>query len=285
MAILNLLTLALSLAAGVNGAPSAVVPRQSKCNRAALLAAADAYVAAQTAGSLSGLTSLMATGSFSYVENNVKKDVATGVLSKAIKIDNRRTIVDMTECATYTELIAASNRPPYVIGTQIHHSPTDNFVSIALIDSVASTTGSWLFNATGTLYYARQEKWDPIPPEKQDTREHIKAAGDAYMDLWSSATAKDRVPWGTPCNRLEGGVYTGRGLPTDSCAVGIPTNTSQAPNSNRRYVIDESMGSVSILCLWEHMMNAADSHEFRLENGKLRYIHTITECGGRTCRL
>lgn len=32
-------------------------------------------------------------------------------------------------------------------------------------------------------------------------------------------------------------------------------------------------------------MNAADSHEFRLENGKLRYVHTITECGGKTCKL
>lgn len=282
MTIASLLTLALGLAASVAAAPSSTVNRRATCDRAVLLAAADAYVASQTAGTLASLTALTAKAGFSYVENNVKKDMSTGVAAKAVKIDSRRTIVDMTQCATFTELIAASNKPPYVIGTQIHHAGDG---SVALVDSVASTTGSWLFNATATLMYARQEKWDPIPAEKRDKREVIQAAGDAYMDLWSSATAQSRVPWGTPCSRLEGGAYTGKGLPTDSCAAGIPSNHSQAPNSNRRYVIDEEMGSVSILCVWEHMMNAADSHEFRLEGGKLRYVHTMTECGGRTCRL
>lgn len=80
-------------------------------------------------------------------------------------------------------------------------------------------------------------------------------------------------------------IPAGKGLPTDSCTPGIPSNHSQAPNTHRRYVIDEAMGSVSIFCLWEHMMNAADSHEFRLEGGKLRYVHTMTECGGRVCKL
>jgi hypothetical protein len=84
---------------------------------------------------------------------------------------------------------------------------------------------------------------------------------------------------------LEGSAYTGRGQPDDSCKAGIPSNHNQAPNTRRRYVIDEAMGSVTIFCVWEHMMMAADSHEFRLENGRLRYVHTMTECGGRQCRL
>jgi len=29
-----------------------------------------------------------------------------------------------------------------------------------------------------------------------------------------------KVPWGTPCARLEGGSYTGSGKPTDRCDVG-----------------------------------------------------------------
>ena len=82
--------------------------------------------------------------------------------------------------------------------------------------------------------------------------------------------------WGTPCARLEGGVYTGNGGPNDSCKPGIPTNHNQAPNSGRRYVIDESMGTISVLCVFEHLSMAPDSHLFRLENGKVRYIHTIT---------
>ncbi|PSN66555.1 hypothetical protein BS50DRAFT_601397 [Corynespora cassiicola Philippines] len=252
---------------------------QTSCDRAILAEAADAYVVAQTTGSIEPLQKVLA-GNWTYEENNVKKEYAAGVLRKALKLDHRRTNYDLVTCATYTELIAASG--PYVIGAQIRHSGDGK---VDYIDTIVTTTNSWLFNATKTLEYVKQEKWGPIPPENRDTRETIKAAGDAYMDMWSSATAHEKVPWGTPCVRLEGSAYTGKGNADDSCRPGIPSNHSQAPNTRRRYVIDEEMGSVSIFCVWEHMMMAADSHEFRLENGKLRYVHTMTECGGRVCRL
>ena len=41
-------------------------------------------------------------------------------------------------------------------------------------------------------------------------------------------------------------------------------------------MIDEAMGTISVLCVFEHLSMAPDSHLFRLENGKVRYIHTIT---------
>ncbi len=255
--------------------------RASDCSRSVLSAAADAYVAAQTAGNIGLLQQVVADG-WEYDENNKKKDAQKGVLGKALKIDHRRTIFDLVACATYTELIAADSANPYVIGTQIRHGADGR---VTLIDSIASTTGSWLFDAKKTLDYVLQEKWDPIPETKRDGRDVIKAAGDAYMDMWSNATSANAVPWGTPCTRLEGSAYTGKGRPDDSCKAGIPSNHNQAPNTHRRYVIDESMGSVSILCVWEHMMMAADSHEFRLESGKLRYVHTMTECGGQKCTL
>ena len=253
----------------------------SGCDRSVLAEAADAYVAAQTAGNASLLQRVVADG-WEYDENNKKKDVQKGVLGKALKIDHRRTIFDTIACGTYTELVVADPASPYVIGTQIRHG-ADGLVT--LIDTIASTTNSWLFDAKKTLEYVLKEKWDPIPEAKRDNREAIKAAGDAYLDMWSNATAADAVPWGTPCTRLEGSAYTGKGKPDDSCKAGIPSNHNQVPNTHRRYVIDESMGSVSIFCLWEHMMKAADSHEFRLEGGKLRYVHTMTECGGQKCTL
>lgn len=74
---------------------------------------------------------------------------------------------------------------------------------------------------------------------------------------------------------MEGSSYTGKGTPTDSCNVGIPSGKSP-PNTDRRYVIDESVGSVSILCVFQTMSNAADSHEFRIEVGKLQFVHTMT---------
>ncbi|KAK4466462.1 hypothetical protein QBC42DRAFT_192579 [Cladorrhinum samala] len=256
-------------------------PAVADCSRAVLAEAADAYVTAQSTGSLDALKKVVAD-KWDFEENNKRIDATKSVLSKKLKIDHRRTNFDLVQCATFTELIAADPANPYVIGTQIRHGADGR---VTLIDSVASTTGSWLFDAKKTLEYALQEKWDTIPEGKRDTREHIQAAGDAYMSMWDNATASEAVPWGTPCARLEGGAYTGKNRPDDSCKAGIPSNHNQAPNTRRRYVIDEAMGSVNILCVWEHMMNAADSHEFRLENGKLRYVHTMTECGGRTCKL
>ncbi|KAF2706028.1 hypothetical protein K504DRAFT_387264 [Pleomassaria siparia CBS 279.74] len=250
------------------------------CDRAALSEAADAYITAQTTGSLDPLQKLLSSN-WTYLENNKATTPTTSVLHKALKIDHRRTNYDLVACATYTELISTTG--PYTLATQIRHGADKK--KIASIDTIAATTGAWLFNATKTLGYVKQESWPPIPPANRDSRAVIQAAGDAYLDMWSSTTADKLVPWGTPCVRLEGSAYTGSGSANDSCKPGIPSNHSQAPNTHRRYVIDEDMGSVSIFCVWEHMMMAADSHEFRLEGGKLRFVHTMTECGGRVCKL
>ena len=268
----------LAVIASVNSAPVA-----TSCDRASLLAAADAYVAAQTAGDLSGLSPLFASN-FTYQENNIVSPISKSVLASPLKVDHRRTIADTTLCATYTELISVTGPKQYVIGTQIRHDPT-NTSSITLLDSVASTTGSWLFDAAKTLSYAQGEDWSPLPADRQSARAALQRTADAYLDMWSNATASDTVASGTPCVRLEGGAYTGSGKPDDSCKPGIPANHNQKPNTHRRYVIDETMGTCSVLCVWEHMMDAADSHEFRLEGGKLRFVHTMTVCPGQVCHL
>jgi hypothetical protein len=46
--------------------------------------------------------------------------------------------------------------------------------------------------------------------------------------------------------------------------------------ANRRYVIDETIGSVDVFI---DFASIPDSHEFRVEKGKLRYVHTITVMG------
>lgn len=224
---------------------------QAPCDRAILTQAVEAYIVAQASGSLDPLKPQFAA-SWSYTENNKNVSVASGILSKTLTIDHRRTTYDTIECATYTETIAS--RGPYVIGTQIRHNADGK---ISSIDTIASTKGSWLFNATKTLEYVKAEDpgWTPLPVSAQTSRDVIRAAGDAYLDMWSDAHAHERVPWGIPCVRLEGSAYTGTGGPNDSCQPGIPSNHSQAPNTRRRYVIDQEMGSVSIFCLWEHMVS------------------------------
>jgi hypothetical protein len=89
---------------------------------------------------------------------------------------------------------------------------------------------------------------------------------------------KDLVPWGYPCNRTEGGAHTGNGSPTDSCDVGVPSGVNIA---NRRFIVDETIGSVAVFCTFgaggpSGGSGAPDTHLFRVENGQLRYVHTLT---------
>jgi hypothetical protein len=87
------------------------------------------------------------------------------------------------------------------------------------------------------------------------------------------------VPWGTPCNRLEGGIRTGKGTPEDSCNVGVPTGM---PITKRRYVVDPDIGAVVVLSRFS-ANEQPDSHMFRVEKGKIRFVHSLTVCTIPNC--
>jgi hypothetical protein len=232
------------------------------CTRESLQAGADSLVAAQKAGDASLLKPV--SDDVVYNQNHAKGDYKTGILATALPIDHSRSSLDTTQCATYTEIISATATKPYVVGVQMHWTGD----SITKIDTLTTSTGDWLFNASGTLKWASQEKWDTIPEDERDSREVIQAAADAYCDVFSDKSVT--VPWGHPCARLEGGSYTGNGGENDSCDVGIPSGVSL---TDRHYVIDETVGAVDVMLSFAGI---PDSHEFRVEKGKLRYVHTLT---------
>jgi len=253
-----------------------ITPTSAACNETLLQEATNRYVATQSTGSLTWLSPALSTNA-TYLENGktlagwaspAASNLTT--LTTSARIDNKHSIYDLTQCASFTSLVITDPSGPRVIGAQIWLDPTN---MIAKIDRVHTTPGDWLFNATGTLHYTLQEDWGIIPVSKRDSRETIKAAADAYLDIFKDASVK--VPWGTPCARLEGGAYTGRGLANDTCNLGVIQSYDMP---NRRYVIDESVGVASLLLEFGSIGNAPDSHEFRVEGGKLRFIHTMTFC-------
>ena len=88
----------------------------------------------------------------------------------------------------------------------------------------------------------------------------------------------DLVPWGYPCERIEGGMLTGRNSAQDTCEAGVLAGVNIA---NRSFVVDEVLGAVLVWCTFgagnaNGGSGAPDAHLFRVENGKLRYVHTIT---------
>jgi hypothetical protein len=243
---------------------------QISCTREGLQRAVDFYIAAQTAGDTSGLPLGAGLG---YFENAAPADISAGLIRTPMKIDHQRSLLDTATCQTFTEVIVANKEKPYVLGTRLRV----NHEKIAEIEILWTTTGYWLFNAETYLNYATTEKWDVIPASQRDSRTTLVAAANAYLDAFLEGK-KDLVPWGYPCNRTEGGAHTGRGVPTDSCDVGVPSGVNIA---NRHFIVDETTGTVQVFCTFgaggpNGGSGAPDSHLFRIENGKLRYVHTLT---------
>jgi hypothetical protein len=209
-----------------------------------------------------------------YNEQMQNATMSTGIMSKGLKIDFHRALLDTTTCSVFVEEVVTDPAHPYVIGS-IVNARGGNVSGMQVV--YTDKANGWLFNPANTAKYSKAENWAPIPAAERDSRQVIQAAADAYLDLFNNKNAK--VPWGTPCARLEGGLYTSKAQPgslnpDDSCNVGVP---SGVPIVDRSYVIDPELGAVAVL---SHFGNdqEPDFHTFRVEHGKIKYVHTITAC-------
>ena len=254
---------------------------RAECTRETLQKLADTYVKAQTAGNATMLP--LAAGS-SYVENDKAMDVAKGVLAGPLKVDFTRSFYDTTQCATFTELVAATDAHPYVIHTRMEATEKGQ---VSKMQSVVTDEGDWVFGAAEHLATTRSEKWDEIPKDKRDTRAVIQAAADAYLNNWGNPDLP--VPHGTPCSRLEGRMSTATRNPEGQTCT-MPAFPQKLNVSNRRYVIDENFGAVVIFhnFPWLDAGIPTDpgtpaSQMFRVEGGKNRYIHEVTVCTTQGC--
>jgi len=257
------------------GLATAPAKAQEGCTRTSLQLAADSYVAAQRIGDTAGMN--LAPG-LSYLEhrtNSQLTDIAKGLLGKALKVDFSRSVLDTQNCESFTEVIVADPAHAYVLGTRLKLAGEH----VSEIETYVSDADDWLFDAAGTLRYSASEKWDPIPAERQGSRESLIAAANAYLNLFSDPASK--VPWGSPCARLEGGLYTGKGVPEDSCNVGVPSGVDIV---DRRFVVDRELGTAVALVVFGKN-KLPDAHSFRVENGRIRYVHTITVCRSFNCGM
>jgi hypothetical protein len=254
----------------------------AECRREMLQELADTYVEAQTAGDATMLP--FADGAY-YGENDMPMDVAEGVMAEALTIDFTRSFYDTTLCATFTELTAATHAHPYVIHTRMEATEDGE---VTIMESVVTDAGDWVFGADAHLAQTRVENWGEIPEDQRDRRGVLQAAADAYINNWGEPDLP--VPHGTPCARLEGRIYTGTRDPEgQTCTMGAfpqPIKTG-----SRRYVIDETVGAVSIFHnfswidagLGPYHPGTPASQTFRVEGGMNRYIHEVTACLTPNC--
>lgn len=254
---------------------------RAECSRKTLQEVAEKYVKAQSTGDATQLP--LAKGA-TYAENDKAMDPSQGVVAGPLKVDFTRSFYDTTQCAAFTELVAATDPHPYVIHTRMEAT---NEGKVSKMESVVTDAGDWVFGAAEHLAVTRIEKWDEIPKDKRDTRNVIQAAADAYLDNWGNPALP--VPHGTPCYRLEGRINTGTKNPQgNTCDMGAFPQKLKV--TNRRYVIDENVGAVAVFhnFPWLDASQPVDpgtqaSQTFRVEGGKNRYIHEVTVCREPGC--
>ena len=244
------------------------------CTRTSLEATVDKYLDALKKGN----PSLMPLApQAKYIENRKEIAFDKGIWQTALDINFHRSLLDVDTCESFTEVIHTSSSHPYVIGTRL--KIIDN--KISEVESLVTGKGDWLFNADNYLKYSSQEKWDILPAAQRSDRQTLIKAADAYFDVFSDRSSV--VPWGIPCARLEGGAYTNpKGDPNASCTGGAPLEGT-VKIVNRRYIVDVDMGTVVGLMNFGTENGLPDSHIFRLENGKIRYVHTLTVCTIPNC--
>jgi hypothetical protein len=242
---------------------------QASCTRAELQAAVDAYLAAQRAGRPASLPMAAAA---KYIENTVEMPLGNGILASPLIIDFSRSLLDTAICETFTEVIVADKAHPYVLGVRTRVANR----KLVELETLVTDADDWLFSADNYLKHSPAEDWSVIPASQRDTRQVLIAAANAYFDVFDDNSVK--VPWGRPCNRLEGGIRTGRGQPDDSCEVGVPSGMKL---TDRRFIADPVTGSVVGFIRWP--TTVPDSHLFRVEKGKLRFVHSLTVCTVPNC--
>jgi hypothetical protein len=242
------------------------------CTRASLKSAVDKYMEALKKGN----PKIMPLASKAkYIENRKEIPLGQGIWRAPLAIDFDRTMaLDVDICESFTEIISAKANPQYVIGTRLKVEKG----KIAEIESLVSGKDDWGFNADSYLKYSSIEKWDIISPDKRTDRQTLTNVASNYFDIFQDYSAFDKVPWGIPCVRIEGGIYTNtQNDPKPSCTVGVPKGGG-VPMTNRRYIVDVAMGTVVGQIDFGGPKGLWDAHTFRLENGKLRYVHVITLC-------
>lgn len=261
--------LAAALAATTVLATASPAAAQGACTREQLQEMADDWVAAIERGTMM----TMQLGEWVDYDENFQRASLGGFLSPARTVNHHLALLDTTTCQVFVEAVMKDAERPIVTATQFGRG----FFGVGPFDNIVTDEGDWLFDANATYEYARRENWGEIPEGERASREELIAAADAYLDLFNDPTVE--VPWGEPCARLEGGVYTGRGLPTDSCNVGVPSGVELV---NRRYVVDPVKGAVNVF-LEFGQNRRPDSHTFRVEDGRIRYVHTVTQCAEDNC--
>jgi hypothetical protein len=265
---------------GSAGAPasggSGGAPASGSCTRDALQAMVATYSAAQTAGDKSKMP---LSSSVKLTEN--MKTTTKGIWETPLKIEFQRDFLDTTACQTFSEVIVPSGDTQYVLGIRLavagaEITEVESIVTMGTVSGSTITSKDWNFDAKAYMTCSKSEDWAVVPEASRSSREQLIAAGEAYFMDFSDKTTM--VPWGMPCFRLEGGkgCTPAQDMASMTCNVGVPDGITF---KNTHWVVDLELNTAIGLTLFAGA--DPDSHMFRLMDGKIRRVHTLTQGTGK----
>jgi len=209
-----------------------------------------------------------------YIENRKEVSFDSGIWRQPLAVDFYRSFLDIKTCEAFSEIISATAPHPYVIGTRLKVASGD----IDEIEALVTDEDDWLFNAETYLKYSPSENWDELAVQQRSDRETLVSAANAYFDVFRDSSMPNDVPWNIPCARLEGGIYSNPDNDPEASCTGGPPLEGSIEITNRRFIVDLDKGTVVGLANFGDENGWPDSHIFRLENEKIRYVHTLTVC-------
>jgi hypothetical protein len=201
------------------------------------------------------------SSSVRYTENTEDVEVGDGLWATAGQAKLVRSMYDVERCTSLTEVVLPEDGTDVVISLRL----TLQGGEISEAEAIITRDGDWLFDSDGFLGSADQS-WDLLPEEQRTSRDDLIAAARAYYDIFNDPSVV--VPFGDPCERLEGG--TG----PVGCTVGIPDGVVIG---DRRFYADVEAGiSAGIGLFGSDSAGLLDIHFYQMFSDEIRHVHSMT---------
>ncbi|KAK4237725.1 hypothetical protein C8A03DRAFT_44443 [Achaetomium macrosporum] len=290
--------------------------QSTRCQWASLRSATDAVLESLSSGTLSAS---VPSSNFTYTQNLHAMDISApaSILSTPLSAAYTHSIIDQDACAAFVKLVinSTSSSPnstgtspqenenkPILLGMHLHYTYTPSTgAALNTLNLVAAGPQDWQMgvaptttNITNTLLtYLQHEAWPALSRAKQDSRAILQSIAESYLNFLAgnststTSTSNETVasvPWGRPCSRLEGAMYTAI-ADSERCDKGIVTfqegpGRGLGVTERSAFVVDESVGAVSVLARDGRLHDAASVFEMRVVEGGLRYVHQFASLAG-----
>ena len=239
-----------------------------------------------------------------FTENGLELAVGKGFWLTAGKTLLKRTLIDTTNCGTYTNTVMEEKLSPTTVlssivipGLKPKPLPPAGTLrpivfavrlkvenrKISEIETLIARESEYAFNADGFLATKDQDWESVLPLEQRSSRLAMIAAADDYFNMFA-AEPRVHTPFASSCDRWENGTLTTAAglltLPGEDgkktamlAHVCTPKGLVISNHGPRRFLVDEEEGLVVALVHFMSML--PDAHMFKMRNGEVELINSV----------